>query len=55
MIDWINLLQSLGFPVFVTLWFMFRLEKILNQVTLSMNSLRVMIETNCDVIRRNNK
>lgn len=32
----ITVIQTLGFPVFVTLWFMFRTEKVINKNTEAM-------------------
>ncbi len=35
----INLIQQLGFPIFVVLWFMFRTEKILKSNTTALENL----------------
>ena len=39
MTEWLGVMQTLGFPVFVTLWFMFRLEKVLNKNTETLKEL----------------
>lgn len=39
----VELIQSIGFPAVVTLWFMFRLEKILNDNTAAVKGLSTCI------------
>lgn len=43
MMDMIALIQSVGFPVAVTLWFMMRMEKILTSNTDAILQLKTVI------------
>lgn len=50
----IELLKSVGFPIFVVLWFMFRTEKILREVIKSNTRLGEAIEKmgmNCPYLK----
>ena len=38
-IDYVNLLTNVGFPIFVALYFMFRLEKIIKTNTTAINKI----------------
>jgi hypothetical protein len=40
----IAIIRDLGFPIFVTLWFMYRTEKVINRNTDSIEKLTLMIE-----------
>ncbi len=40
----VDLIQSVGFPIFVSLWFMFRMEKVINTNTEAMDKLRNSID-----------
>ncbi len=40
----LNLIQSVGFPIAITLWFMFRTEKIINANTLAIIELTQMVK-----------
>lgn len=44
----INVLSNYGFPVFVTLWFMFRTEKIINKNTEAINKMNEIITKLCE-------
>ena len=46
-LDVIGIIGSLGFPIFVTLWFMWRTEKILNNNTMAMQKLITVVEKLC--------
>ncbi len=37
--DWVSLISTVGFPIFVALWFMFRLETIINNNTTALLKL----------------
>ena len=39
MIDWTTVISNVGFPIAVTLWFMFRVEKIINKNTEAIREL----------------
>ena len=39
----VGLISSLGFPIFVCLWFMLRTEKIIKSNTDALNSLKTII------------
>jgi len=41
--DYVSLIQTLGFPIFVVVWFMFRTEKVLNNNTAAINNLSSII------------
>lgn len=43
----IDLISSVGFPIVVTTWFMFRVEKIISKNTEVMMLLKDMIEDLC--------
>jgi hypothetical protein len=40
---WIDLIQDVGFPIFVVLWFMFRTEKIIIANTLAQTELSELV------------
>jgi len=37
--DWITTLNSVAFPIFMCLWFMFRMEKVIQNNTDALNKL----------------
>lgn len=51
-LDFIALVQQLGFPIFVVLWFMFRTEKILKSNTAALNKLNEVVEGLCKNAKR---
>lgn len=38
--DWINLISNVGFPIFITIYLLIRLEKILNEITETLSEIR---------------
>jgi predicted PurR-regulated permease PerM len=38
--DWINLISNVGFPIFITIYLLIRLEKILNKITETLSEIR---------------
>lgn len=36
-------ISTIGFPIFVTLWFMFRFEKVLKELTEAINCLKIEV------------
>lgn len=47
MTDLISLIAQYGFPVFVSVWFMYRLEKKLEENTKAFNELTTVIKEVC--------
>lgn len=41
--DYVSLIQTLGFPIFVVVWFMFRTEKVLTSNTKAIQELTTAI------------
>lgn len=46
-LELVNIIGNYGFPVFVTLWFMFRTEKIINRNTEAIDKMGDMVEQLC--------
>lgn len=40
----INFISSVGYPIFISLWFMFRMEKVINKNTEAINNMSSMIK-----------
>lgn len=41
--DWINFISNVGFPIFITIYLLIRLEKILNKITETLLEIRKKI------------
>ena len=41
--EWITLISQVGFPIAITLWFMFRMEKVINRNTDALEKLESKI------------
>ena len=50
--DWINLIQDVGFPIFVVVWFMFRTEKIIQANTEAIIALSAVVRELCEQVNR---
>lgn len=42
--EWIGLISNVGFPIAITLWFMYRMEKVINKNTESIIKNSEVIE-----------
>lgn len=48
--EWVTLIQTLGFPIFVCVWFMWRTESIIKENTAAINQLAKLVEKLCERI-----
>jgi|WetSurMetagenome_2_1015567.scaffolds.fasta_scaffold273405_2 hypothetical protein len=46
-VDIIQLIQTLGFPIVVTLWFMYRTDKVITENTIITKELKEVIVAYC--------
>jgi len=44
--DFLTIISQVGFPIFITLWFMFRTEKIIQANTDATNKMILILESN---------
>lgn len=42
--EWITVIQAVGFPIFVSLWFMLRTEKVITNNTAALNRVLQCME-----------
>jgi hypothetical protein len=54
-LDLITVIGTYGFPIFVSLWFMYRIEKVLNNNTQAMKELINVVQQVCVEVRQQRK
>lgn len=52
-LDPVAIIGTLGFPIFVTIWFMYRNEKVLERNTEAINALKEILIELCEKVNPN--